>query len=151
MKAIRHAREFKADLACSLSPARRNATLALASGAKAVAGYFANPDIRLPYMGSTPVEAFGIRLEKAETYGRENIALRAAKVFRALGAAPAGSAARSRADLEVLAARQQEIHSLLPGREWVAIHPLASWEFRQWPMARFASLAGLIVARLNHF
>jgi len=148
-QAISAARRLKPDLACSLSPAKRNAVLVLASGARAVAGYFLNVNTHIPYLVQTPVEAYGIRLEQAETYGREHLALRAAKVFRALGAPQHKPGAPAWNGLEGLAAKQEELRPRLPEADYVAIHPLASWKFKQWGMRRFGALAKKIVTDLN--
>jgi ADP-heptose:LPS heptosyltransferase len=148
-RAVFAARRLKVDLACSLSPGKRNAALALASGAKAVAGYFSNVNVHIPYLVRTPVEAYGIGLEQAETYGREHIGLRAAKVLRALGARQDEPGSPGRSGWEFFAARQEELRPRLPERDYVAIHPLAYWKFKQWGMRRFGALAEKIVTGLH--
>lgn len=145
--AIRRVRGLEAALVCSMSPPRRNALVALASGAPYVAGYLRYTDTLTPFLLETPVEAFGVEAEEGITFGRESIGSRALKVCRALGLREAPGEIRlhiARRSLEV--AHAQLLEKGMPTADrYVAIHPFAGWIHREWPLERFGDLAERIV------
>ena len=85
LRAREAARAVVADLACSMSPSRRNAWVALSSRAPAVVGYLGAESSLTPYLSSYPVEAFGIHVESGHIFGSEPVQLRAMKIAQALG------------------------------------------------------------------
>ena len=141
--AISLVRDLNPSVACSMSPPRRNALVALLSGAPGIAGYLRYTDSLTPFLLSTPVEAIGMQDSGGMRYERHHISERALLVCRALGFrstfAPKGikiaaaMADRIRFDLTVA--------GVITPREYVVIHPCAGWSYRQWPQQSFASLA----------
>jgi len=142
-RAVRLVRNLRATLACSMSPPRRNALVALASGAPCIAGYLRYTDSLAPYLVTTPVEGLGIECADGMQYGRNHISERALMICRALGL---------RNDppwmpLEIAPAVADRVRSgllragVVPPGEYVVLHPLAGWSYRQWPESAFADLA----------
>ena len=149
-QAVRGVRRLKADLACSLSPARRNAALTLCSGARAVAGYLTAADGPIHYLARTPVESFGVALQSSEIYGREHIAERSLKVWRALGARDT-RAQTSVCEQKALDRASECLKQTgrVPQGRYVVIHPFASWKYKRWALPRFIALAWRIGAELG--
>ncbi len=86
--AIRTARRYKPDLALSLSPAKRNAAITLASGAPAVAGYFRPLKQAAQHLFRSDVEAQGFALPHSSAYESEHLENRALHVVGALTGYP---------------------------------------------------------------
>jgi ADP-heptose:LPS heptosyltransferase len=143
MTAVRLVRQMRSTLTCSMSPPRRNALVALASGAPAIAGYLSYTDSLAPYLLETPVESFGLTSRAEMKYGRDHISERALLVCRALGLADNVPGLRlDIADDSLTRLRGKLRHAgLLPNSEYVVIHPFAGWKFREWPLEAYASLA----------
>ncbi len=149
LAALRSIRRARPDLVCSMGPSNRNAALALASGASFIVGYLNGTDSLTPFLGVTPVESIGFDGGGTVTFTSENIQDRPWKVLQSIGLTvprdPLISFPRWKPD-EVHAAH---IGSLLPGREYVVIHPFSGWEFRSWPRANFEDLARRILRDLS--
>jgi ADP-heptose:LPS heptosyltransferase len=148
LRAVRSAEPPPNALALSVSPAKRNAAAALLLGASGAAGYTSYRDTLTPFLESTEVEGYGLRLASCERYGRENIYERPRKVLRALGVPEPGGLAPLRLD----PARCAEVRTTLRRREglpdgpYLLFHPFAGWPERTWPMERFLSLAARCAA-----
>jgi ADP-heptose:LPS heptosyltransferase len=145
--AIQLVQRMRPTLVCSMSPPRRNALVALASGAPGIAGYLRYTDSLAPYLLKTPVEVFGLTSVLGIHYGRDHISERALMVCRALGLRQNVPPARlSIAEPVVNRVRGGLLHTgLLPARKYAVIHPFAGWSFREWPIQAFAVLAERLV------
>ncbi len=147
--AIRLLRRLRPSIACSMSPPRKNAMVALASGARSIAGYLRYTDTLAPYLLKTPVEAFGLSHEADVVFGRDHISERAAKICHALGL----HSDFEEPSIHLTPSVVDHVRSLLSGTgllpesEFVVIHPFAGWRYRQWPEERFADLASHLVER----
>ena len=130
-------------LALSVSPARRNAAAALLLGTSGAAGDMAYRDTLTPFLESTEVEAYGLRLASRERYEKENIYERPRKVLRALGVPETGGLPALRLDPARCAAVRDSLRRReeLPDGPYLLFHPFAGWPERTWPMERFLSLA----------
>lgn len=141
--AVRSVEPPRNALALSVSPARRNAAAALLLGTSGAAGYLAYRDTLTPFLESTEVEGYGIRLASSERYGKENIYERPRKVLRALGVPGQGGVPPLRLDPSRCAAVRDALQRRgeLPDGPYLLFHPFAGWPERAWPMERFLSLA----------
>jgi len=148
MQKIR-ARHF--DLACSMSPARRNAFLVLASGAPRKVGYLTTLNSLTPYLHSTPVQAFGCRASRHVVFGCESLAARPAKVLETLGIP-------SVVEGRILSLPEAPVRpnggilesiGLTPESRFAAVHPFSGWEYRTWGSHKFEALSKLLVDRLG--
>ena len=149
-RGLREVRRIRADLACSMSPAKRNAILTLGSGAPVKAGYLRYVNAQAQYLHKSPVNVLGRKAAAKLSYGREHLSLRAMKVCDALGVSDAPSttpAIRS----EVIAQAHQRIAPFLAGVRipFVVLHPFAAWVYKQWPLRNFLGLAERIVTEFN--
>jgi ADP-heptose:LPS heptosyltransferase len=150
--ALAQARRLKVDLACSMSPARRNALLALASGARYKVGYLASANSMTPHLSATPVEALGFMLQTRTRYSMENIETRATKICVALGfqeQAPAAVLELAK-DASWLVRERLTAEGIIPSRRYVVIHPFAGWVHRMWSIYNFNTLVKHIVERLDY-
>lgn len=139
LTAVNTVRRLQPDLAISMSPPKRNAAVALMSGARAAAGYLKYAETHTPFLGSYPVEAFGIRLKEDLHYGGENIELRALRICQAIGVDEAGVVRRVtlRSDrVDAIRARLHE-RGVLPSGKYIVVHPFSGWKFRTWDLNRF--------------
>jgi len=144
------ARKCRPDLACSMSPPKRNAAVALASGARFKVGYLTHVDSLAPYLLTTPVEAFGFRESAHLSYGMENIGERGRRVIEAMGINPVeySNEVVFREGIEERTKEMLQAHGVLPERKYVVMHPFSGWRYRNWDLERFNTLAGRIVATL---
>ena len=149
--AIRAARRLNADLACSMSPSKRNTALARGSGAACMVGYFAFRGTRVQHLTRTLVMARGIQLKRPIAYGREHLEERALKICDALGIVREGELP----DLDIEPRRREIIgrslvlRKVVPLNEYVVIHPFAGWKFRSWPLHSFRQLAAMVTRTLG--
>jgi ADP-heptose:LPS heptosyltransferase len=147
LEAVQLVRGMRPSVACSMSPPRRNALVALASGAPAVAGYLRYTDSLAPYLLETPLEVFGLPSVPNVKFAREHISKRAFKVCQALGLAQDPPALR----LGIAGQIRQRVHKhlegagLFPSGNYVVIHPFAGWKFREWSREAFVELAERLV------
>jgi ADP-heptose:LPS heptosyltransferase len=143
------ARAVDADLACSMSPSRRNAWVTLTSRAPAVVGYLGTNSSLTPFLSSYPVEAFGIYLEPGHMFGNEPVQMRPLKIAQALGMTSALPVREVQLERQIVQPVKQNLRSRgdVPTRPYVVIHPFSGWEFRSWPLERFGWLAAEIIAR----
>ncbi len=148
LKAVRHVRRLHPTLVCSMSPPRRNAFVALASGAPCIAGYLRYTDSLTPYLVTTPVEAFGVNSVGGMVYGRDHISERALMVCRALGWHDHVSPIRLAIAPRVVDRVRSDLvfAGIVLPKEYVVIHPFAGWSYRQWPASAFASLGERLIA-----
>ena len=144
------ARRIRADLACSMSPAKRNAILTLGSRAPVKAGYLRYVNAQVQYLDKSPVYVTGRKTAAKVSYGREHLSLRAMKVCDALGI-PDAPLTTPVIRPEVLAQAHQRIAPFLAGVRipYVVLHPFASWVYKQWPVENFLRLAERVVTELN--
>jgi ADP-heptose:LPS heptosyltransferase len=141
-------RRTRYDLACALSPARRNAYLVLGSRAGIRAGYLRPTRSRIQYLRESPVTVRGQEPAVSVSYGKEHIATRALKVCDALGlpdVAPVSIPALKSASLEASLTRVSGFLSAVRS-PFVAIHPFAAWEFKEWPVGNYVALVGALSA-----
>lgn len=140
---VQEIRELKADLACSMSPGKRNAVATLASGASGIVGYLAHVDTHTPYLSSTPVEGFGVRLNENVSFHMESIGERPMKVLKALGveSAKRDNCLTLKKEWLLKVRRSLTERGILPSHPFVAIHPFSGWDFRSWPAEKFSLLA----------
>jgi ADP-heptose:LPS heptosyltransferase len=152
MAGVSVARRIRPDLVCSMSTARRNAAVALASGAKYKVGYLTYLDSLTPYLVTTPVEGFGVILDTKAHYQMESIENRPLKICHALGAQSEGTVEGIVLRTEVCQAIRAQLRSLeiIPSRKYVVIHPLSGWKYRTWSLERFNVLARMIVTKLEY-
>jgi ADP-heptose:LPS heptosyltransferase len=136
VRAIGLARRLKADTALSMSPAKRNASVVLASGAPTKVGYLSYTESHTPFLSDTPVEIFGVEPRRRIIYRKENIELRPMHVFQALGLEPSPHEGS-------LPLRHSK--GVPSSSAYIVIHPFAAWRFREWSLGNFASLAQSIV------
>ncbi len=143
-------RRIHADLACSMSPAKRNALLTLGSGAPVKAGYLRYLNAQIQYLHESPVYVLGRKAAARVTYGREHLSLRAMKVCDALGV-PGAPSTSPTIRTEVMAQAHQRIVPFLASVRipFVVLHPFAAWAYKQWPIENFHSLAERIVTEIN--
>jgi heptosyltransferase-1 len=140
--ALQLVRSLRPTLACSMSPPRRNALVALASGAPAIAGYLRHTDSLTPYLVETPVEILGIKGRGGVVYGRNHISERALNICRALGLQDMPSPMK----FAISASTADDVEfdlllaGVLPRRGYVVVHPFAGWKFRRWPESSFIAL-----------
>ncbi len=148
LRAVRTVRSLHADLAISMSPPKRNAAVALASGAPRKVGYLTYVDSLAPYLKSTPVTAIGCRLVREEVYAREPIEERSLKICRALGYNEVRSSFFSYHEKVGMQAKQHlRQKGLLLLKPYVILHPFSGWHFRSWPLERFVEVAHAILAQ----
>jgi ADP-heptose:LPS heptosyltransferase len=137
-------KETQYDLAVSASPGIRNGILTLSTKAKAKIGYFEVLNSVTPFLHNSSVQGFGITLKREETYGRENIALRARKICSSLGIAWNDKISFAVPDaLKDTVRTQLGLHSEKPV---VAVHPFAGWKYREWKFASFLSVMQQLTA-----
>ncbi len=151
LKGLREVRRQRFDLAMSISPARRNAAFVLASRSPRKVGYLTSRDSLTPYLDRTPVEAFGMRLDREEVYGRDHLEDRPAKVIAALGipAARRNSTPRIPDHIaENIRARLRE-QGIPPGTRYVAIQPFSGWTYRTWSAENFSAVASALRTELG--
>ena len=149
---LMNVRKVRPDLACSMSPSRRNAALVLASSARYKVGYLTDSDTVTPYLETLPVEAFGFDGSSAVRFGKENISSRPLKVLRVLAVEPSTQEARVPIGDESvdLALARLRIAGMLPDRRYIAVHPFSEWRYRTWDQANFITLGEAVVRRLGH-
>jgi ADP-heptose:LPS heptosyltransferase len=152
IQALRVSRTIKAGLAISMSPAKRNAIVTLASGLRFRIGYLSYTNTLTPFLLRLSVESFGIEPPEQLVYARENIEERSWKVFRALGFAPRGDSRAIRLKQEICEPLRVEMkkRGTLPGRPYVMIHPFSGWKYRNWDLGRFNALADRITQAIEH-
>jgi ADP-heptose:LPS heptosyltransferase len=149
LRTVRSVRALRADLAISMSPPKRNAAVALASGAPRKVGYLTYVDSLAPYLTSTPVTAIGCRLAHEEVYAREPIEERSLKICRALGCTVTRSSFSLNYHEEIGMQAKQHLRQkgLLLMKPYVILHPFSGWHFRSWPLERFVEVAHAILAQ----
>jgi ADP-heptose:LPS heptosyltransferase len=147
IRARKVARTIPADLACSMSPSRRNAWVALSSRAPAVVGYIGTDSSLTPFLSSYTVEGFGITVESGHSFGNEPVQLRIVKIAHSLGIRSDVSGGQVKLNEEIIQPIESELRARgnIPDRPYVVIQPFAGWEYRAWPLERFGWLAGEIV------
>ncbi len=151
VRAVASVRQLKVDLALSMSPPKRNAAIALTSGAPRKAGYLSYVHTLTPYLELTPIESYGCVLPRTEFYGLENIEERSLKVCKALGIISEKIDRSLGIDSEVLISRQRALtfNKRMPGKNFVVLHPFSGWKFRSWSVERFSQLAQKILMQKN--
>ncbi len=142
-RGLREIRRVHADLACAMSPGKRNALLALGSGARVKAGYMRFVSAQVQYLHESPVNVFGRKASAKASYGYEHFSLRAMKVCDVLGIAGDASTTPLGFRSDSMAQADQRIEGFLSDvrKPYVAIHPFAAWEYREWGTGSFVELA----------
>lgn len=142
-RALREIRRMRPDVACAMSPAKRNTLLAHGSGAAIKAGYLRYVNARIHYLHETPLSVIGSRQCARVWYGREHLSLRALKVCEVLGIDGGVSPSQVGFRSDRMAEAGERIKPFLAGvqKPYVVLHPFASWEYKEWPTGKFVSLA----------
>jgi|GEM_PF-1120364 len=147
LAAIRTARRYRPDLALSLSPARRNVVIALASGAPKVVGYLHALHHHAQHLHTFPVEAEGFALAQPGEYRSEHIERRSLHVAEALTGTPAPPdrriSLRTEARWHALGVLREHVQLL--DSPFVVIHPFAGWPYREWPQEHFVTVANALL------
>jgi ADP-heptose:LPS heptosyltransferase len=150
-RGLREVRRVNADLVCSMSPAKRNAILALGSKAPRKAGYLRYLNARIQYLHNSPVHVIGAKPAARVSYGREHLSLRAMKVCDALGipeSAALPTPAIRREKLDEAALKIAPFLQSVRG-SYVVLHPFAGWNYKQWPVENFIGLASRIIDEIH--
>jgi ADP-heptose:LPS heptosyltransferase len=152
LSALFGVRRIAPDIVCSMSPANRNAALALASGARFIVGYLNWANSLTPSLGISPVESIGVRDGARLLFGGENIGTRSDKVLQSLGIRSSRGEAfelsRWFPSNDVSLALLDE--GVVGEGPYVVIHPFSRWIYRSWPVERFATLVSLALESLPH-
>lgn len=148
LAALRRVRRLHADLACSMSPANRNAALALASRARFIAGYLAGNDSLTPFLHASSVESIGFKGIPAVLFDRENIQERPGKVLQALGIRGVDEAAVPDTGWFSDKQKMNRTQGGNNGNPYIVIHPFSGWFYRSWPLSAFEEFA--LMALKNH-
>ncbi len=151
LPALRAVRRVRADLACSMSPAKRNALLTIGCRAPVKAGYLRFLNAQIQYLHRSPVSVWGQKAATETSYGREHLTMRALKVCDALGLPGTPSLPLPAMRRDVLSNAYRRIAPFLESvrKPFVVVHPFAGWEYKQWPVQSFLQLAQRIVAEIN--
>jgi ADP-heptose:LPS heptosyltransferase len=151
LAALRVLRSRRIDLACSMSPARRNATVTLGSGSPKKVGYLANRYSRTPFLETTSVRSIGFRAKAIPPFSNANLYSRATRVCAALGLPIGSSSGSVRIPDEMLRPIRVRLQGkgLPVGKRYVVVHPFAGWEFRAWSMHHVVALAKRLVNELS--
>jgi heptosyltransferase-3 len=148
LKGLRLVRACKPDLACSLSPAKRNAVLVLGSGATSRAGYLQSLNNPIQYLEESPINGLGVGIDRGLAYGKMHLSERSLLVCRSLGitADPDFGKITLRDSVrKEMEGRLKRSLPLLP-RSYAVVHPFAGWEFKQWLASAFEDLATRFLA-----
>jgi ADP-heptose:LPS heptosyltransferase len=152
LSAMRRVRRTSPDMVCSMSPANRNAALALASGARFIVGYLNWANSFTPFLGVSPVESIGVRDGARLLFGGENIETRSEKVLQSLGIRRPHTGSFDLSSWipgeDVSSALRAE--GVIGDSPYVVFHPFSRWSYRSWPIERFAALAGMTLESLPH-
>jgi ADP-heptose:LPS heptosyltransferase len=149
LSAIRTVRKRKPDLVLSMSPARRNVAVTLASGAPKLAGYLRSTKHVAQHLHRFQVEVRGFTLANPGWYEADHLEQRAMRVAGALSERPATMdrmiALRTESRWQALA----NLHTLLPDLDmpFVVIHPFAGWKYREWPVESVLVLSRLLLEK----
>lgn len=148
LKGLKVVRACKPDLACSLSPAKRNAALVLGSGAASRAGYLQSLDNPIQYLEKSPIDGHGTGIVRGLTYGKTHLSERSLLVCRALGINADPDFGKMPLRDSVRKEIEERLKRSLPllRRSYAVVHPFAGWEFKQWPASAFEDLATLFLA-----
>ncbi len=143
LSSVRTARRFASDLALSLTPAKRNVAITLASGAPKVAGYLHPLERQAQHLHEFPVEAQGFALAQNAAYGSEHIEQRALHVAEALLGQPAEVSRMITLRTETRWQALSRLREYLPALDvpFIAVHPFAAWKFREWPRESVLALS----------
>jgi heptosyltransferase I len=141
-------RRMRPDIACSMSPAKRNALLVMGSGAGVKAGYLRYVNATIQYLHETPLHGPASKGDHKLSYGREHISVRSIRVCAALGVpVPAILPAPGLKPDALLEARSTLTPFLANVRKpYLVMHPFAAWEYKEWPIQSFLRLAEETVA-----
>jgi ADP-heptose:LPS heptosyltransferase len=145
-------RRIAPDIVCSMSPANRNAALALASGARFIVGYLNWANSLTPSLGISPVESIGVRDGARLLFGGENIETRSDKVLQSLGirSSRGESFEFSRWVPSEVVSRALRDEGVVGEGPYIVFHPFSHWRYRSWPAERFAALVTLALETLPH-
>jgi len=151
LPALRAVRRIHADIACSMSPAKRNALLTVSCGALVKAGYLKFLNAQVQYLHRSPVSVWGQKAAAKASYGREHLSMRAMKVCDALGLPGSSASSPPAIRNSILSDAYQRIAPFLASVRvpYVVLHPFAAWEYKQWPIQQFLQLAESIIAEFN--
>ena len=152
LRTLRTIRRLAPDLACSMSPANRNAAMALASGARFIVGYLNGTDSLTPFLGISPVESIGVREGPGIVFGRENIESRSWKVLQSLGIRETREASSAFGAWMPEEGTVEQLHErgVVNGAPYIVVHPFSGWEYRSWPIREFSRLTAKILEELDN-
>ncbi|MEW6511514.1 MAG: glycosyltransferase family 9 protein [Bacteroidota bacterium] len=151
-RTLRLVRRLRPDLACSMSPANRNAAMALASGAPFIVGYLNGTDSLTPFLGVSPVESIGIRERAGLHFGQENIQTRSWKVLHSLGFRESREATDAFETWKPAGHTIDQLHArgVVNGCPYIVVHPFSGWEYRSWPIDAFARFTESVLEEFGH-
>ncbi len=150
LRARRALRAGHFDLVCSMSPSARNSLFTLGTRSSRKVGYFDIHDSMTPFLNRSTVNGIGVKLTVGEQYHMENIGDRAAKICRALGVRFTETVC-----FEIPPETRTKVHEFLVRSGYrethplVVIHPFAGWEYRRWPLSRYAVVAQEMIKRYS--
>ena len=150
IRGLRLVRSLNPDIALSMSPANRNAFLALAGGARFAAGYLGYSKSLVPGTPAMEVETAGFKAASDESQSPETLSKRGARVCRIFGIdlePPSDVLLRPEVAQRVRLLLQRD--RAVPLEDYVVIHPFSHWEYRSWSTLKYVSLARAIVSRFG--
>ena len=151
LQSIGTVRSRRYDLACSMSPSRRNALLALASRSLFRIGYLESRNSLTPFLESTPVTGIGCMIEEQTPFAGRSIYERPHLVANAVQAPDIPGAGPSMLRSEDARAAMERLQraGLPPPAPFGVIHPFALWEYRAWNPRSAAELCRSIIKGLD--
>lgn len=136
------------DMICSMSPSSRNALMTLRTPSKMKIGYFDIHDTVTPFLYSSAVESVGVKMMSKEVYSMENINVRAEKICRALDIPVQKNVEWEIPETRIASMREKLKNSGYENNgKLVVIHPFSAWEYRQWGMKNFLSIANELIRK----
>jgi ADP-heptose:LPS heptosyltransferase len=150
LSALRTVRQLRADIVCSMSPARRNVFLTLGSGARYKAGYLTSVRTVTPYRTSSVVQGIDRRRSHDVKFEMENIGERALKVCDALDVPREGPAWVPGLLPSIAGPIRDRLvkDATYPRFPYIVVHPFAGWKYRTWALEKFHNLVRSMLGEL---
>jgi ADP-heptose:LPS heptosyltransferase len=146
VRALAAARQWKPDLAVSLSPGLKNAGVTHFCGAKYRVGYLNDRSGMPHFLKDHPIEARGFTSGRKICYHKnEHLTIRAAKAVLPLHVKCPGQPVEFFLGSESLTRADAVLQD---GKLRIVVHPTSGWPFKSWPEDRFI---GLLSRIKSHF